>query len=173
MLIHTLIFQKTNVAAFLIYSSQISEWSSFFSYRWHSQYYLMHWLESVNMPHQSADGYTSQIFQIHTVQCFTTHNTMKSLYESKNSYLSCGLQLEQKKLLTKLIWEQLDRFKRTNSTLETIVKRSNCNNLSSTHSKSSPKGRDYLYVLFLGDGFNHKGSLVFGWKWLNIVSSKV
>lgn len=81
---------------------------------------------------------------------------MKSLYESKNSYLSCGLQLEQKKLLTKLIWEQLDRFKRMNSTLETIVKRSNCNNLSSTHLKSNPKGRDYLCPLFLGVCFNRK-----------------
>lgn len=147
MLIHMLIFQKTNVAAILICSSEISEWSFFVSYRWHSQYYLMHPLVSVNMPHQEADGYTSQIFQIHTVQCFTTHNTMKSLYESKNSYLSCGLQLEQKKLLTKLIWEQLDRFKRMNSTLETIAKRSNCNNLSPTHLKSSPEWKDCLYLV--------------------------
>lgn len=98
---------------------------------------------------------------------------MKSLYESKNSYLSCGLQLEQKKLLTKLIWEQLDRFKRMNSTLETTVKSSNCNNLSSTHLKSSPKWKDYLYLLFLGVCFKNKGSLVFGWKWFNMVSNKV
>ena len=117
----------------------------------------MHCSVSVNMPPRKADGCTSQRFQIHTVQCFTTHNTMKSLYESKNSYLSCGLQLEQKKLLTKLLWEQLDRFKKMNSTLETIVTRSNCNNLSSTHLNSRPKSRDYLYLYFLRVCFSHKG----------------
>lgn len=39
---------------------------------------------------------TPQIFQIHTVQSFSQHktNARKSLYECKNSYLSCGLQLE-------------------------------------------------------------------------------
>lgn len=145
------IFRETNVAALLVCSKFRREaffslpptddiprmMDALLSVRPHASP-VSRWVHSTDNP----DSYSAML-----------HNTSRRgpLYESKASYLSCGLQLEQKELLTKLLWEPLDRFKRMNSTLDTIAHRSHGNHLSPTHRGGALLVHgDHLCLFFLG-----------------------